>query len=136
VDYPKLEEIDRMLSEYGKLGVKLMITELDMNVVPQPGQGTGAEVTDRIDRSKALNPYPDGLPEEKQRELAQRYADIFRILVKHKDVIDRVTFWGVHDGQSWLNYFPVERSSYPLLFDRQLKPKPAFEAVVQTATER
>jgi endo-1,4-beta-xylanase len=136
VDYPKLEEIDRMLSEYGKLGVKLMITELDMNVVPQPGQGTGAEVTDRIDRSKALNPYPDGLPEEKQRELAQRYADIFRILVKHKDVIDRVTFWGVHDGQSWLNYFPVERSAYPLLFDRQLKPKPAFEAVVQTATER
>ena len=133
VDYPQLEEIDHMLTEYSKLGVKLMITELDMNVVPQPGQGTGADVTERIDPAKALNPYPDGLPDEKQRELAQRYADIFRLFVKHKEAIDRVTFWGVHDGQSWLNYFPVARTSYPLLFDRKLKPKPAFEAVVQTA---
>jgi endo-1,4-beta-xylanase len=133
MDYPKLDEIDHMLTEYGKLGVKLMITELDINVVPQPGQGTGADVNDRIDPSKAQDPYADGLPDEKQRELAERYADIFRLFIKHKDVIDRVTFWGVHDGQSWLNFFPVQRTSYPLLFDRDLKPKPAFEAVVQTA---
>ena len=133
MDYPKLDEIDHMLTEYGKLGVKLMITELDINVVPQPGQGAGADVTDRIDPRKAQDPYADGLPEEKQRELAERYAEIFRLFVKHQDAIDRVTFWGVHDGQSWLNFFPVQRTSYPLLFDRELKPKPAFEAVVRTA---
>ena len=35
------------------------------------------------------------------------------------DVIDRVTFWGVGDGDSWLNNWPVPgRTSYPLLFDR------------------
>ena len=49
-----------------------------------------------------------------------------------KDKIDRVTFWGVHDGQSWHNYFPqVTRPAYPLLFDRNCQPKPAFFAVIK-----
>ena len=50
--------------------------------------------------------------------------------------IARVTFWGVGDGDSWLNNWPVQgRTSYPLLFDRNGKPKPAFDAVVRTAQE-
>ena len=47
-------------------------------------------------------------------------------------MIGRVTFWGLHDGQSWKNGFPVKgRTNHPLLFDRRLKPKPALEAVIQ-----
>jgi endo-1,4-beta-xylanase len=54
--------------------------------------------------------------------------------VKHAPHIDRVTFWGVDDGDSWLNNWPVRgRSNYPLLFDRNGAPKPAFDAVVKTA---
>ncbi len=123
-----------MLTEYGKLGVKLMITELDIALLPDPGFRQGADVTRRLEQRPELDPYADGLPDEMQQALAQRYADIFKLLVKHRDKIDRVTFWGVHDGQSWLNHFPVERTSYPLLFDRQVKPKPAFAAVVGTAS--
>lgn len=135
MDYPTRDEIDHMLTEYGKLGVKLMITELDIALLPDPGFRQGADVTRRLEQRPELDPYADGLPDDMQQALAQRYADIFKLLVKHRDKIDRVTFWGVHDGQSWLNHFPVERTSYPLLFDRQLKPKPAFAAVIETADE-
>jgi endo-1,4-beta-xylanase len=133
MDYPKLEEIDHMLTEYGKLRVKLMVTELDITVLPTPEQVTGAEVTQRAGGGDALNPYPTGLGEEQQRALANRYAAIFRIFMKHADKLDRVTFWGVHDGHSWRNDWPIRgRTDYPLLFDRKLQPKTAFDAVIQT----
>jgi endo-1,4-beta-xylanase len=136
LDYPSLDEIDHMLTEYGKLGVKLMITELDITVLPMPGQRTGAEVTDRAEAKDGANPYADGLPPEKQKELAQRYADIFQLFAKHADKIDRVTFWGVHDGQSWRNYWPVAgRADYPLVFSRQYQGKPAFDALIEVAEE-
>jgi endo-1,4-beta-xylanase len=133
--YPSTGEIDHMLAEYGKLGVKLMITELDINVLPDPNRQRGADITRREERRRQLDPYPSGLPDEMQQKLAARYAEIFRLFHKHRDKIDRVTFWGVHDGHSWLNYWPVERVNYPLLFDRQLQPKPAFSAVMQVAQQ-
>jgi endo-1,4-beta-xylanase len=135
MDYPTLAEIDHMLTEYGKLGVKLMITELDITMLPIPGQQTGAETTERSQGGDRMNPYPNRLPADKQRALADRYAAIVRLFVKHADKIDRVTFWGVHDGQSWKNDWPIRgRSDYPLLFGRNLQPKPAFAAVVETAS--
>jgi endo-1,4-beta-xylanase len=136
LDYPELDEIDHMLTEYGKLGVKLMITELDVSVLPTPGRQFGAEITATARPEEAGNPYADGLPPEKQQELAQRYADIFKLFLKHADKIDRVTFWGVDDGQSWRNGWPVgNRVDYPLLFDRQYQGKPAFDAVIEVADE-
>jgi endo-1,4-beta-xylanase len=75
------------------------------------------------------------LPESIQQALAKRYADLFGVFVRHRDVIERVTFWGVTDGDSWLNGWPVRgRTSYPLLFDRNGQPKPAFAAVIRTAS--
>ncbi|MGD9636266.1 MAG: endo-1,4-beta-xylanase [Pirellulales bacterium] len=137
LDYPTLDEIDHMFTEYGKLGVKLLITELDVSVLPMPGRRTGAEVTDRAEAEEAGNPYADGLPPGKQQELAQRYADIFKLFKKHADKIDRVTFWGVHDGQSWRNGWPVgNRVDYPLVFDRQYQGKPAFDAIIEVAKEK
>ena len=80
-------------------------------------------------------PYPKGLPDSVEKALAKEYADLFAVYWKHRDVINRVTFWGVTDGDSWLNDWPVKgRASYPLLFDRDGKPKPAFESVLKTAT--
>jgi endo-1,4-beta-xylanase len=137
-DYPTPDELENMFAEYAKLGVKLMITELDMNVLPQPRRGqTGAEISRRFEASRDLNPYPDGLPDEVQQALAERYAYVFRNFLEHRDIIDRVTFWGVHDGHSWLNNWPVRgRTAYPLLFDRQLQPKPAFHAAGRPAQRR
>jgi endo-1,4-beta-xylanase len=68
-----------------------------------------------------------------QAKLAARYAELFSVFIKHKE-IGRVTFWGVTDAGSWLDNYPVRnRTNYPLLFDRQRRPKPAFDAVLKTA---
>jgi endo-1,4-beta-xylanase len=132
MNYPTLEEIDHMLNEYGKLGIKLMITELDINLLPQPDPSQrGADITRNYELRKELDPYVDGLPADVQQKLAKRYGEIFAVFHKHRNKIDRVTFWGVHDGHSWLNDWPVRgRTAYPLLFDRQLQPKPAFHSVI------
>jgi Beta-1,4-xylanase len=134
LDSPSAAQVDATMTALSKLGVKVNITELDINVLPAPNQFSGAEVTQRFDPAKRLNPYTNGLPDEIQQKLAKRYADLFQIFLKHRDAVTRVTFWGVTDGDSWLNSFPVRgRTNYPLLFDRQGRPKPAFEAVLQTA---
>ena len=77
------------------------------------------------------NPYVTGLPDEKQQQLARRYADIFGVILKHRDSVSRLTFWGLSDADSWLNR---GRMNYPLLWDRQRQPKPAFQAIVDVLT--
>ena len=134
MDYPSLDEMEAMLRDYGEMGVKLMITELDLNVLPRPSRHLGADTRQNYQLHKELNPYPDGLPAEQQRALADRYAEVFRVLLRYRDKVDRVTFWGVDNGQSWLNNWPVRgRTAYPLLFDRDYQPTPAFAAVIGTA---
>jgi endo-1,4-beta-xylanase len=131
---PTLPQLDSAIVAFADLGIKVMITELDIDVLPPAGQYQGADISYRAELQEQLNPYREGLPEAVQQELAQRYADLFDVFLKHRDVITRVTFWGVHDGQSWRNYWPIEgRTAYPLLFDREYQPKPAFDAVVGTA---
>jgi endo-1,4-beta-xylanase len=116
--------------------VKVNITELDIDVLPRAAKD-GAEVGTRIPYQAALDPYRDSLPSAMQDALATRYADLFRIYVKHRDAISRVTFWGVTDRTTWLNNYPMPgRSNHPLLFDRQRQPKRAFDAVLRAATEK
>jgi len=128
---PSLEEIEKSIVEYAALGVKVSITELDISVLPNPEDLVGAEITQNFQNSEAMNPYTKGMPDSIQVKLANRYTDIFKIFLKHKDKISRVTFWGVNDGQSWLNGFPVRgRTNHPLLFDRDLKPKSAYDSII------
>ncbi|MDR6197363.1 endo-1,4-beta-xylanase [Siphonobacter sp. SORGH_AS_0500] len=125
-----LQHIEESILAYAALGVKVAITELDIEVLKRDFQG--AEVSQRMSNEQGLNPYTSGLPDSLQQQLARDYESLFKLFVKHKDKIARVTFWGVHDGQSWLNGWPVRgRTNYPLLFDRQYNPKPAFYKVIQ-----
>ena len=79
-----------------------------------------------------MNPYPKGLPDDIKIQLAARYEAIFKLFIKHQDKISRVTLWGVNDGQSWLNDWPIKgRTNYPLLFDREFKPKEAYNSVMK-----
>jgi endo-1,4-beta-xylanase len=55
----------------------------------------------------------------------------FSLFLRHSDVINRVTAWGVTDGNSWKNGFPVRgRHDYPLLFDRNYEMKPFLKNLV------
>lgn len=132
---PTMEQFTAALDAYGALGLKVMITELDVSVLPPPqGLGWGADISQLAERKDELDPYTGGLPADVAAEQAERYAALFRELVARKDYITRVTFWGVGDGDSWKNNFPVRgRTDYTLLFDRSLQPKPAFEAVIAEA---
>jgi len=132
--WPGDRELNKTIDAFAKLGVKVMITELDVNVLPSTWDQGSADITHNFALQQKLNPYPDGLPAAIQQQLAARYADLFRVFLKHRDAISRVTLRGVADQDSWLNDWPVHgRTSYPLLFDRQYQPKPAFEAVIKTA---
>jgi endo-1,4-beta-xylanase len=136
LNYPSPDETEAMFNDYGKLGVKLMITELDVTLLPDGESRRGADITQNIALRKELNPYAQGLPYEIEQKLARRFKEIFRSFARHADTIDRVTFWGIHDGNSWRNNWPVRgRLDYPLLFDRQLRPKAAFDSVVQTGMQ-
>jgi endo-1,4-beta-xylanase len=128
---PSLEDIENSILEYAALGLKVSFTELDLTCLPNPWDLTGAEVNQNFPNSPYMNPYPLGLPDSVQQKLADCYEGLFKLFIKHRDKIERVTFWGVSDGQSWLNNWPIRgRTNYPLLFDRNYKPKPAFEKVV------
>ena len=128
---PSLEDIENSILEYSALGLKVSFTELDLTCLPNPWDLQGAEVSQNFKNSPFMNPYPHGLPDSVQLKLANCYEALFKLFIKHKDKIERITFWGVSDSQSWLNNWPIYgRTNYPLLFDRNYKPKPAFEKVM------
>ncbi len=138
LNYPKREYIEAAIDAYAALGVKVMITELDVDVLPltKEGQiiGTGMSHEQfQLEEFKTFfDPYAKGLPDDVQRQLAARYAELFELFHRKRDKISRVTLWGVHDGMSWKNDYPVpRRTNYPLLFDRNKQPKPAFDAVLR-----
>ena len=131
LDWPTIAQIDTTIDAFAALGIKVNITELDVDVLPPVTQRPTAEVTAQGTSAAGSNPYSAGLPDSLQQRLTRRYADLFQAFVRHRDVIDRVTFWGVGDGDSWLNNWPVRgRTSYPLLFDRENRPKPAYDRVM------
>jgi len=137
MDWPSVGQIDATISEFGKLGVKVMITELDVDVLPQATPSHTADVSLDIAADPKLNPYPKGLPDSVQQALAKRYGDLFATYAKHCGVVMRVTLWGVTDKNSWKNNWPVKgRTNYPLLFDRSGQPKPAFHSVIEAAPKR
>ncbi len=124
------DAIEASIEAYAALGVKVMITELDLEVLPRDFQGADV-ARRRAAGDPTLDPYADGLPDSVAQQQASDYENLFRLFLKHRDKIARVTFWGVNDGQSWLNYWPVAgRTNHPLPFDRQGRPKPAFHRLV------
>lgn len=132
---PSLEDIENSILAYAELGVKVMFTELDITAIPNPWDIEGAEVSQDykdLEGSKIFDPYQEELPDSIQVKLAKRYEEIFRLFLKHQDKISRVTFWGINDGGSWLNNWPIKgRTNYPLLFDRNFQPKKAYKRVIE-----
>jgi len=123
-DYPDYAEYEKSMEAFAAEGVKVMLTELDINMLPNPKGFSGAEISQKFELMEKYNPYVKGLDKKAQKLFEQRYLDLFKIVERHKNVISRVTFWGVNDGYSWLNGWPVPgRTNYPLLFDRNNQAK-------------
>ncbi len=131
LDWPDLGEFEKSIVTHAAEGMRIHVTELDVDVLPVAWDYMGAEISTEFEYSEQLNPWPDGLPTEIEQRLTARYVELFELFLKHRDKIDRITTWGTHDGESWKNDFPVRgRTNYPLLFDRNLQPKPAHQALL------
>ncbi len=99
-------QVENSIERFRKAGVRVSITELDIPA------GTY--------QNKAKPP----LSKEDEVTQAKLYAGLFNIYIKYADTIDRITFWGKADSQSWRDF------GSPLLFDRYFAPKKAYEAVM------
>ena len=116
----KLDDIDQAINNYKALKLKVAITELDLTIA---GAG-GGQLAGAPGRGAAP---PPPSPESLQAQ-AEAYAKVFAIFLKHRDVIDRVTFWGLNDRRSW------RAGQSPLIFDRENQPKPALQAILSVAS--
>lgn len=111
INYPSAELLGQTIAQFAGLGLKVQVTEMDVSVYAN-------------DREKQV---PAGLSAELEQAQSIQYETIFRTLRKFKNAVSGVTFWNLSDRASWLDNFPVKgRKDYPLLFDKELKPKAAY----------
>ncbi|MEM8946678.1 MAG: endo-1,4-beta-xylanase [Planctomycetota bacterium] len=134
IDNVPYEGIEETLKAMRQLDIKLVVSELDIDVVKR-GRWWANGGAHR-DELKTYDPYKDGCPPEILARQAEQYAQLFELFQEYHDVVLRVSFWNLHDGESWLNHFPWERVNHPLLFDRKLEPKPAFDAVIGALSQK
>jgi endo-1,4-beta-xylanase len=131
IEGPSVESQEATINAIAASGVKAMITELDVDVLPAPDGWGNADIMRQHAANPAMNPFVNGLPEQMQKRQAARYAELFAMYLRNRDKIARVTLWGLNDGDSWLNGFPVRgRTNHALLWDRENNPKPAYFAIL------
>jgi endo-1,4-beta-xylanase len=116
------EKIQQSIDLFSSLGIDIQITELDLTVY---GNYHGENVKNQTKETIQFTPEIADIQ-------AASYKMIFETFRANKSKISSVTFWGLSDKHSWLNNFPIKgRKDYPLLFDDNLHPKPAFWEVVK-----
>ncbi|PZX13405.1 endo-1,4-beta-xylanase [Breznakibacter xylanolyticus] len=131
LEEPTLAEYEQTIKDFAALGVKVMVTEMEISVLPMDWS-LGADVSARMEYKEKSDLYVNGLPDDVNAAFEQRYLDFFNLFLKYQDVITRVTLWGVNDGNSWKNNWPIPgRTDYPLLFDRKNLPKPVVAKLIE-----
>jgi endo-1,4-beta-xylanase len=110
-----LADVEKAIENYASLGLRVAITELDVTAT---GDNSGAFGVRQGDKT---------IPAENYQKQAEVYRKLFEIFMRHADVIDRVTLWGLSDTRSW------RRGQDALLFDGDLNPKPAYKAVIDVS---
>lgn len=134
MDGPSIADFEKSIVAFSALGVKVMITELDLSALPSPWANVGANLSETAEYRESMNPYTEGLPQDVEAKWENCYLDFFKLFLKHADKISRVTLWGLSDANSWKNDFPIHgRTDYPLLFDRNYRPKPIVDKLIQEA---
>jgi endo-1,4-beta-xylanase len=129
---PTLEDTETSFKKLKAAGVKILITEWDISILPSPYDG--ANISTGFKYSKEMDPYRDAIPDSVQQHWNKRVLGMFELFLKYNDVVDRVTVWGLNDNTTWLNNFPIRgRKDYPVLFDRNNQPKPVVAEMIKLA---
>jgi len=117
--YQDVQHLEDAIELYSSLGLEVQVTELDLSLyIPgimytQDTYYTAATFTNELKAKQAA-----------------RYAEFFELFRKHRNVITGVTFWGIADDNTWLSEFSSGRDDFPLLFDVNHAPKPAYDSVM------
>lgn len=132
MDYPSLDAFEKSVNSFAALGVKVMITELDLTVLPFPTSEISADVALSFKYDSKMNPYLNGITDSALLAFNDRLYAFFKIFLKHQNQISRVTLWGLSDKDSWKNDFPIKgRTDYPLLFDRNYNAKKIVNQLIE-----
>jgi len=130
MDSPTLSATEESFRKLKAAGVKILITEWDISILPNPY--SGANISVNFKYSPEMDPYHDGVPDSIQQKWNKRVLGMFQLYFKYNDVIDRVTVWGLNDAVTWLNNFPIRgRTDYPLLFDRHNNRKSVVDEIIK-----
>jgi endo-1,4-beta-xylanase len=115
---PKEPDVESTMKKFGDLGVKVMITEMDVDLHEIPGTAQ-----EKVDIQNRL------------------YADMMTACIQSGVCIVFAT-WGVSDATSWISSFDSKwvyktytPDAAPLLFDTEYLPKPAYDAVIKVLNE-
>ena len=109
---PSMEDVDAALTKYSTIVKHIHITELDIRANEEMGGhlNFSREAGDISQTVKLLQ--------------EDQYTRLFKILRKHKDVVDNVTFWNLSDRDSWVGV-----RNYPLPYDENYKPKRVYSLI-------
>ena len=80
------DRLDRAIAAYAAEGVKVILSELDVDVLPRRTRGADVAARER----GGADPYRRGLPPEVAEAQARLYGRIFRVVLKHPGVVTRV----------------------------------------------
>jgi endo-1,4-beta-xylanase len=117
--YQTVANMEEAIEMYSSLGLEVQVTELDISLYLRG-------VTYTPDQYYT----PATFTQELKDQQAARYREFYDMFRAHSDVITSVTTWGIADDNTWLSEFDSGRQDFPLLFDIDHEPKPAFWAVV------
>ena len=109
---PSMEDVDAALTKYSTIVKHIHITELDIRA----NQEMGGQLNFSRDGGN-ISQVVKTLQED-------QYARLFKVLRKHKDVVDNVTFWYLSDRDSWLG-----ARNYPLPYDENYKAKRVYSII-------
>lgn len=109
---PSMEDVDAALTKYSTIVKHIHITELDIRA----NQEMGGQLNFSRDGGN-ISQVVKTLQED-------QYAHLFKVLRKHKDVVDNVTFWNLSDRDSWLG-----ARNYPLPYDENYKAKRVYSII-------
>jgi endo-1,4-beta-xylanase len=113
---PTETDVEATMRKFGDLGVKVMITEMDVNLHEIPGT-----VQEKLELQTRL------------------YANMMTACI-NSGVCSVFMTWGVGDAESWITgnqgwvYPHSTPDAAPLLFDVEFQPKPAYFAVLNALT--
>jgi endo-1,4-beta-xylanase len=116
MSHPTVDALACAIDKYAELDILQHVTELDITL------------NENIMESKVTEATPELLQKQ-----AQRYANLFKMLIKKQRHIAAVLVWGISDANTWLLSWPKKRFEAPLLFDKNLQPKPAYRAILEAA---